>query len=64
MSRTDLGRGRTWGGQGRQGRAGRTGLGRAGMDWVGPGYIADRNPRHARPSNGNQSRTENRDGTK
>jgi hypothetical protein len=47
------------GGQGRQGRADRTGSG-----WAGLGRIADRNPRHARPLNGNQSRTEIRNGTR
>jgi hypothetical protein len=25
------------------------GPGRAGLDWVGSGHFADRNPRHARP---------------
>jgi hypothetical protein len=28
----------------------RTGPGRAGLGWVGPGHFADRNPRHARPN--------------
>jgi hypothetical protein len=39
------------GGGGRVGRA-------------GPGHIVDRNPRHARPLNGNQSRTEIQNGTR
>jgi hypothetical protein len=47
------------GGRGRQGRVGRTGPDRAGL-----GHITDRNPRHARPLNGLQSRTENQDGTR
>jgi hypothetical protein len=52
--------GGAWGGgQGRQGRAGWAGLG-----WVGPGHFANRNQRHARPSNGLQSRIEIRDGTR
>jgi hypothetical protein len=37
---------------------GRAGPGRAGLGWVGPSHFADRNPRHARPSNGLQSRIE------
>jgi hypothetical protein len=49
------------GGVGRQGRAG---LGRAGLGGVGWGHFADRNPRHARPSNGIKSRTEIRNGTR
>jgi hypothetical protein len=53
------GRGHAWGGQGRQGHAGRTGLG-----WAGLGHIMDGNPRHARPLNGLQSRTESRNGTR
>jgi hypothetical protein len=59
------GGGGAWGGgRGRQGRAGRTGPDRAGLGWVGPGHFADRNPRHARPSNGLQPRIEIRDGTR
>jgi hypothetical protein len=59
MSQTDLGEARAWGGQGRQGRAGQTGPG-----WAGLGHTADRNPRHAQPLNGIQSRTEIRNGTR
>jgi ribonuclease E len=55
------------GGGGRMGWAGAPGVrgpGRAGPGWAGLGHIADRNPRHARPLNGLQSRTENRNGTR
>jgi hypothetical protein len=48
--------GGVWGARGAQGRAG--------LGWVGPSHFADRNLRHARPSNGLQSRTENRDRTR
>jgi hypothetical protein len=51
--------GRAWGGLGRLGRAGRTGPG-----WARMGHIVDRNLRHARPLNGLQSQTENRNGTR
>jgi hypothetical protein len=44
------GGGGAWvGGVGHRGRAGQTGPDRAGLDWVGLGHFADRNPRHARP---------------
>ena len=46
-----------------EGRA-RMGVGARGLDWAGLGHIADRNPRHARPLNGLQSQTENRNGTR
>jgi hypothetical protein len=49
---------------GRGARGARAGPGRTGLGWVGLGRIADRNPRHARPLNGNQSRTEIRNGTR
>jgi hypothetical protein len=42
----------------------RAGPGWAGLGWVGLGHFADRNLRHARPSNGLQSRIEIRDGTR
>jgi hypothetical protein len=45
----ERGRGGERMGRGGRGRAGRTGPNRAGLDWVGPGHFADRNPRHARP---------------
>jgi hypothetical protein len=45
-----------WGTRGAQGRAG--------LGWVGLSHFTDRNPRHARPSNGLQSRIEIRDGTR
>jgi hypothetical protein len=38
--------------------------GRTRPGWAGLGRIADRNPRHARPLNGLQSRTKNRNGTR
>jgi hypothetical protein len=38
--------------------------GARGPDRAGLGHIADRNPRPARPLNGLQSRTENRNGTR
>jgi hypothetical protein len=41
-----------------EGRGARAGLGRTGPSWAGLGHIADRNPRHTRPLNGLQSRTE------
>jgi hypothetical protein len=60
MRQMDLAEGgRAWGGQGCQGHTGRTGPDQAGL-----GRIADRNPRHARPLNGNQSRTEIRNRTR
>jgi hypothetical protein len=37
---------------------------RAGPGWAGLGHTADRNPRHARPLNRIQSRTEIRNGTR
>jgi hypothetical protein len=37
---------------------------RAGPGRTGPCHFADRNPRHARPSNRLQSQTKNRDGTR
>jgi hypothetical protein len=53
----DKGRGRAWGGVGRQGHAGQ---GRAKLGWAGPGWAApwDKNPRHAQPQIGIQSRNE------
>jgi hypothetical protein len=42
----------------------RAGPGQAGLGWVGPSHFADRNLRHARPSNRIKSRTENRNGTR
>jgi hypothetical protein len=62
MSQTDLGEGAQ--GEGRGARGARAGPGRIGPGWVGLGHITDRNPRHARPSNGLQSRIEIRDGTR
>jgi hypothetical protein len=61
MSQTDLGKG---GAQGRAGAPGARGPDRAGLGWVGLGHNADRNPRHARPLNGLQSRIKIRDGTR
>jgi hypothetical protein len=58
MSQTDLG------GGGARGRAGARGPGRVGPGWAGLGHIADRNPRHTRPINGLQSRTEIRNRTR
>jgi hypothetical protein len=51
-------RGGTWGGAGRQGHAGQ---GRAGLGWAAP---RDKNPRHAQPHIGIQSRNEIRNETK
>jgi hypothetical protein len=42
----------------------RAGLGWVGSSWVGSSHFVDRNLRHARPSNGFQSRIEIRDGTR
>jgi hypothetical protein len=53
MSQTDRGEGGA--GEGRGARGARAGPGWAGLGWVG--HNADRNPRHARPLNGLQSRT-------
>jgi hypothetical protein len=67
MSQKDLGKGGgAWGKGGALGAHGpdRAGLGWAGLDWAGLDHNADQNPRHARPSSGLQSRTENRDGTR
>jgi hypothetical protein len=65
MSQTDLGKGGVHGGEeGRQGRASRTGPSWAGMGWAGLDHNVDRNPRHARPLNGLQSRVENRNRTR
>jgi hypothetical protein len=61
MSQTDLGEG---GARGRAGAPGARGLGRTGLGWAGLGQIADRNPRHARPLNGLQSRIEIRNRTR
>jgi hypothetical protein len=61
MRQMDLGEGGRAHGVGRGARAG---LGRAGPGWAGLGHITDRNPRHARPLNGIQLRTENRNGTR
>jgi hypothetical protein len=55
------------GGGGRMGWAGAPGArgpDRAGLGQAGLGHIADRNPRHARPLNGLQSQTKNRNGTR
>jgi hypothetical protein len=51
MSQTGLGEGAQ--GEGRGTRGARPD--RAELGWAGQGHIADRNPRHARPSNGLQS---------
>jgi hypothetical protein len=51
-------------GGGRGARGAQAGPGQAGLGRVGLGHFADRNPRHARPSNGLQSRIEIRDGTR
>jgi hypothetical protein len=61
MSQTDLGGG---GARGRAGAPRARGPGRAGPGWAGLGHIADRNPRHTRPLNGLQSRTEIRNRTR
>jgi hypothetical protein len=52
------------GGGARMGRAGGARGARAGPGRVGLGHTADRNPRHTRPLNGIQSRTETRNGTR
>jgi hypothetical protein len=55
--------GRAWGRGGARGPD-RAGLGWARLGWDGLDHNADRNPRHARPLNGLQSRVENENRTR